>query len=198
MGGFFNPTASYVKNIEDDNWTKNYTWYDTKGRPIGSHSINHLGGFTKTESELDFTGVVQQSFTSHSRASTTTEVTIEENFEYDPQNRLLMHKHKVNGGNEEVLTQNTYNELSQLESKKVGNTIADPLQQVDFSYNIRGWMTGINDPTNLGVDLFGYNIKYNNPINSTISTPKYNGNITEIDWKKNSSCSRSKKIQLPI
>ncbi|MBW8524869.1 DUF6443 domain-containing protein, partial [Chryseobacterium chendengshani] len=54
------PTASYVKNIEDDKWTKNYTWYDTKGRVIGSHSINHLGGYTKTESELDFAGVPQQ------------------------------------------------------------------------------------------------------------------------------------------
>ncbi|MCD0457834.1 hypothetical protein LPB85_20595, partial [Chryseobacterium sp. LC2016-27] len=40
------PLASYVKNIEDDNWTKNYTWYDQKGRAIGSHSINHLGGYT--------------------------------------------------------------------------------------------------------------------------------------------------------
>ncbi|WP_312994890.1 DUF6443 domain-containing protein, partial [Chryseobacterium flavum] len=35
------PVASYVKNIEDDNWTKTYTWYDTKGRVIGSRSINH-------------------------------------------------------------------------------------------------------------------------------------------------------------
>ncbi|MCL8538955.1 RHS repeat-associated core domain-containing protein, partial [Chryseobacterium gallinarum] len=38
------PTMSLVKNIEDDNWTKNYTYYDTKGRVIGTHSINHLGG----------------------------------------------------------------------------------------------------------------------------------------------------------
>jgi hypothetical protein len=82
------PTASYVNNIEDDNWTKNYTWYDTKGRPIGSHSINHLGGFTETKSELDFAGVIKKSITTHSRVSTNAEVTIEENFTYDAQNRL--------------------------------------------------------------------------------------------------------------
>jgi len=33
------PTASYVKNIEDDNWTKSYIWYDNKARAIGTHSI---------------------------------------------------------------------------------------------------------------------------------------------------------------
>src|SRR5690606_39382709 len=38
------PTASYVKNIENDGWTKTYNWYDTRGRAVGSHSISHLGG----------------------------------------------------------------------------------------------------------------------------------------------------------
>ncbi|SHM43221.1 hypothetical protein SAMN05444407_1173, partial [Chryseobacterium contaminans] len=38
------PVMSLIKNIEDDNWTKNYTYYDTKGRVVGTHSINHLGG----------------------------------------------------------------------------------------------------------------------------------------------------------
>ncbi|MEC5173624.1 DUF6443 domain-containing protein [Chryseobacterium nepalense] len=42
------PVLSLVKNIEDDNWTKNYTYYDKKGRTIGSYSINHLGGRTQT------------------------------------------------------------------------------------------------------------------------------------------------------
>jgi len=47
------PVISLVKNIEDDNWTKNYSYYDVKGRPIGTHSINHIGGYTKTESQVD-------------------------------------------------------------------------------------------------------------------------------------------------
>ncbi|WP_419487537.1 DUF6443 domain-containing protein, partial [Chryseobacterium bernardetii] len=59
------PVMSLVKNIEDDNWTKNYTYYDTKGRAIGTHSINHLGGYTKTESRLDFAGVAQSVITRH-------------------------------------------------------------------------------------------------------------------------------------
>ncbi|MCD1117458.1 DUF6443 domain-containing protein [Chryseobacterium turcicum] len=188
------PVASYVKNIEDDNWTKNYTWYDQKGRPIGSHSINHLGGYTKTESELDFSGTPKMVVTRHKRLDSDTEKVITENFTYDHQNRLMTHTHKVDNNPVEYLAQNIYNELSQLESKKVGGTsLGSGLQQVDYLYNIRGWMTQINDPGNLvNGDLFGYKIKYNQvegeqTPNNDFSTlqvkPKYNGNIAEIDWK---------------
>lgn len=186
------PTASFVKNIEDDNWTENYSFYDRKGRVIGSHSINHLSGYTKTESILDFTGVPQKMFTYHKRLNSSTEVKIEETFEYDHQNRLLVHKHQVDLEPEEILTQNTYNEIGQLKNKKVGGTtINSSLQSIDYAYNIRGWMTHINDPSNLGIKLFGYKIKYNNvdglQVPNTDFTndkvlPKYNGNIAEVDW----------------
>ncbi len=178
------PVMSLVKNIEDDNWTKNYTYYDTKGRVVGTHSINHLGGYTKTESRLDFAGVAQSVITRHKRLETDTERVITENFEYDHQNRLLTHKHQVDSNPTEILTQNKYNELSQLETKKVGGAdIANPLQSIDYRYNIRGWMTMINDPSNLNGDLFGYKMKYNNPESSASTIGRFNGNIAEIDWK---------------
>ncbi|MDR6546535.1 RHS repeat-associated protein [Chryseobacterium rhizosphaerae] len=178
------PVMSVVKNIEDDNWTKNYTYYDTKGRSIGSHSINHLGGYTKTESKLDFAGVPQTVVTKHKRLTTDTERIITENFEYDAQNRLLVHKHQVDSNPVEILAQNTYNELSQLSNKKVGGTsLGSSLQSIDYAYNIRGWMTKINDPSNLNGKLFGYGIRYNNPINTPYAPARYNGNIAEVDWK---------------
>ncbi|WP_370901546.1 DUF6443 domain-containing protein, partial [Chryseobacterium gossypii] len=89
------PVMSLVKNIEDDNWTKNYTYYDKKGRVIGTYSINHLGGRTRVDSKLDFAGVAQQTITTHKRLDTDTERVITETFTYDSQNRLLVHKHKV-------------------------------------------------------------------------------------------------------
>ncbi|SMP22534.1 DUF6443 domain-containing protein [Chryseobacterium profundimaris] len=181
------PTASYVKNIENDNWTMNYTWYDTKGRAIGSHSINHSGGFTKTESELDFAGVVKKTHTYHSRSSQSTEVTIKENFTYDTQNRLLTHTHQVNGNPVEILAENTYNELGQLKSKKVGNN----LQNIEYDYNIRGWMTGINKkkliPNAMDGKLFAYDIRYENPTNTGVSPAKFNGNISEVNWMVSSN-----------
>ena len=187
------PVMSLVKNIEDDNWTKSYTYYDTKGRAVGSYSINHLGGYTKTESRLDFSGAAQTVVTKHKRLNTDTERVITENFTYDHQNRLLVHKHQVDSNPEEILAQNTYNELSQLESKKVGGIVlASPLQTIDYKYNIRGWITKINDPSVLGNDLFGYKIKYNQVEGLETPNldfpdlkvkPRYNGNIAEIDWR---------------
>ncbi|PWW19218.1 DUF6443 domain-containing protein [Chryseobacterium sp. AG844] len=187
------PVMSFVKNIEDDNWTRNYTYYDQKGRAIGSHSVNHLGGYTRTESKLDFAGITKQTVTRHKRLSTDTERVITETFDYDSQNRLVTHKHKIDNNAEEILAQNTYNEISQVTNKKVGGvTASSPLQQIDYKYNIRGWLTQINDPANLGNDLFGYKIKYNevqglevpntNYPNHKVK-PKYNGNIAEVDWK---------------
>ncbi|WP_426480351.1 DUF6443 domain-containing protein [Chryseobacterium sp. R2ACT005] len=181
-------TASYVKNIEDDNWTRNFLWYDTKGRNIGSRSRNYLGGYTVINNKLDFTGVVLQTNTYHRRLGSDPEKSIVEKFTYDSQNRLLTHTHQIGSNPVEYLSQNKYNELSQLESKKVGGTVAaSPLQTIAYQYNIRGWMTKVNDPSNLNGKLFGYEMKYNNPVYTNTSAGRFNGNITEIDWNISSA-----------
>lgn len=187
------PLASYLRNIEDNNWTKNFSYYDEKGRVIGSYSINHLGGHTKTESELDFAGVPQKSTLYHVRKPNEEGIIIKERFVYDNQNRLFQHYHQVDSKPEQLLTQNEYNELSQLRNKKVGSN----LQSIDYTYNIRGWMTDVNKDqmsiADLGGKLFSYKIRYNEK--AGISNPdsvlfpeknvkaKYNGNITEVDWR---------------
>jgi RHS repeat-associated protein len=95
------------------------------------------------------------------------------------QNRLKEHYHQVDNNAEELLAENSYNEKGQLTGKKVGNN----LQNIDYTYNIRGWMTGINDPSNLNGKLFGYDILYQNPTDAGLSPNKYNGNISEVNWK---------------
>jgi len=190
------PTASFVKNLDDNKWTKTYTFYDQKARPVGTWSYNHLGGYTKNESVLDFAGVPQKTMTYHKRLSTSEETVIKEDFVYDHQNRLLEHYHEVVGRSPVVsLAKNTYNEIGQLTKKEVGRSAANPLQTIDYKYNIRGWLSSVNDPTNaatMGSSLFGYRIRYNEPLaglpnpstaypNLTVQ-PKYNGNIAEIDW----------------
>ncbi|WP_276878620.1 RHS repeat domain-containing protein, partial [Chryseobacterium joostei] len=103
------------------------------------------------------------------------------------------HWHQVDDRAEQLLTENTYNELSQLKNKVVGNN----LQSIDYAYNIRGWMTGINKNNmsmpGLNGKLFSYRIKYNqkdgieNPDPPLFPgknvKPMYNGNIAEVDWK---------------
>ncbi|WP_263602427.1 hypothetical protein [Chryseobacterium sp. PET-29] len=151
------------------------------------------------EFKLDFAGGVQQSITRHKRLDTDTDKVITENFTYDSQNRLLTHTHQVDSNPVEYLAQNTYNELSQLQTKKFGGASSGSgLQTVDYQYNIRGWMTKVNDPKKLNGKLFGYEIKYNqvegqqtpDPFDSSLKVlPKYNGNIAEVDWRTNTASS---------
>ncbi|GEN71598.1 cell wall-associated protein [Chryseobacterium lathyri] len=188
------PLASYLKNIEDGSWTMNFNWYDTKGRVIGTNSINHLAGFTNTKTEYDFAGVVKQKVTAHKKSRYDQgEVIVKERFVYDDQNRLKQHYHQVDDKPEQLLAENTYDELSQLVNKKVG----DNLQSIDYDYNIRGWLTAINKNQmglpDLGGKLFAFKAKYNskdgieNPDSVLFSgknvIPRYNGNIAEIDWR---------------
>lgn len=191
------PTASFVKNIGENKWTQSYVWYDTMGRSIAANSVNHLGGFTTTESKLDFVGMPEKTITKNSRTSSTTpNVTIEENFTYDDQYRLKKHEHEVIGkSSKETLAEYIYDDIGQLIVKKVGGNAGTPLQKVNYRYNIRGWLTGINDLDSLNInghgDLFAYKIRYNERIglenpNTNFPTykvrPKYNGNIAEVDW----------------
>ena len=59
-----------------------------------------------------------------------------------------------------------------------------PLQTVDYQYNVRGWLTDINDINSMGADLFAFKMGYNtvsNNMNGLVS-PLYNGNISETKW----------------
>ncbi|WP_411811938.1 DUF6443 domain-containing protein [Chryseobacterium scophthalmum] len=186
-------TASYSKNIEDDNWTKSFVWYNMKGKVLGGLTLNHIGGYSKVENKLNFLGAVVESYKYHKRLANDPEIVIKKTFEYDAQQRLIKGTHKINNETEEILFQNNYSELSQLKTKKVGGTNPLlPLQTIDYKYNIRGWLTDINNPKELGDDLFGYTINYNKVeglevphsdyLNHKVK-PKYNGNIAEVLWK---------------
>ena len=184
------PTVSYVKNIENDNWSSAVIWYDTLGRPIGTYGKNHLGGFTQTESVLDFSGKTSEMYTYHSKDTSSAQVTVKDRFVYSPQDYLSKHYQQIGSNPEELLAEYTYNDLGQVVNKKVGNN----LQSIDYTYNIRGWLTGINpnDLESLGSKLFAYKIKYNsvegaetpnNEYPDLKVKPKYNGSISEVDWK---------------
>ena len=181
------PLAIYLKNIENDDWSRTFTYYDQKARVIGTLHHNYLEGYTQIQMEIDFAGVVQKTHTYHKRDPKSPEVKIEERFVYDHQNRLVKHFHKINGRNEELLLENIYDELGRLSKKKVGGSEGSPLQEVDYAYNIRGWLTSVNQPQNLGKDLFGFELKYQNPVSNGKESPKYNGNISQMDWKTRSN-----------
>lgn len=173
-------TASWAKTLDATSWSKNYTYYDEKGRVIYVYQKNHLGGFTENKSELDFRGKIVESETNHKRLSTSTNLKIVDRFEYDHVERPKKHFQTINTQTEELIAENTYNELGQLQTKSVGNA----LQTINYTYNIRGWLTKFNDVNSLGTDLFAYTLKYNEALEGTASVGvQYNGNIRQTIWK---------------
>ncbi len=191
------PTGSWVRVLTTTSeklFEMTHTFYDKKARPIRSYQKNYLEGYTQTDTKLDFTGNPEYTITKHKRLNADTEITVREDFEYTPQGRLLKHNHKINNLTAETLSHNAYDELGQLKTKKVGRNESNPLQTVNYDYNIRGWLTDINDVDSLGDDLFAFKISYNQIAHPSTGSgmpapyyyPLYNGNISETYWKTSS------------
>jgi RHS repeat-associated protein len=167
----------------------NTIFYDAKARPIRNYHINFLGGQTITDSKLDpFSGQLQYNITTHKRTSADPELITKDIFTYSDQDRLLSHTQQINNGAVELIAENTYDEIGQLINKKVGKNTFDPVQKIDYTYNIRGWLTNINDTSSLTnsidpKDLFAFKINYNASTSITNVDPLYNGNISETSWK---------------
>jgi len=169
-------TGTKVKALGTSDWITTVNYYDKETNQIYVATDNQYLGITDVvESKYDFVGKIQRSKTTHTKGGNTPIVT-EDIFDYDHMGRLLKHTQKIDG-QEEILAANTYDELGKLESKTIGNGI----QVVDYSYNVRGWITSINDPDNLGNDLMGFRVRYNNPVHG--ATANYMQNIAEAEWK---------------
>ncbi len=52
------------------------------------------------------------------------------------------------------------------------------MEQITYKYNIRGWLTGINDMEHPGENRFVMQLDYNQA-----ETPRYNGNIGSMSWQ---------------
>jgi RHS repeat-associated protein len=190
-------TISWVRIPESRTLYKaetSYIIYDNKARAVRSFVNNYIGGFTQVDTQMEtMTGRVNYTLTTHKRVAASPTISVRDNYSYTPQDRMLAHTHQINGGSVQLLAENSYDELGQLISKKVGNTSATPLQKVDYSYTARGWLKSINDINNLTQgtdpqDLFAYKINYNTIEDGTSYGGKalYNGNIAETYWRSSS------------
>ena len=129
--------------------------------------------------------------------------TITRRFIYDHAGRMIETWHQVDTQPEVRIAYNQYNELGQLIDKKLHSTTAlaaNAKQSVDFLYNIRGWLTKINNSDVSTVasgdvvrDHFGMELGYNGTI-GTGNTGLFNGNISGIKWSVNQGYSTMKQM----
>ena len=161
------------------------TYYDDKYRPIQVTRDIYDGaaGLEVISSLYDFIGQLMETKVSQLFNNVTS--TVSKYYTYDHMGRLLKTGQQIVGdGNGKVtLASMDYNELGQLIRKDLHSTSTTlPLQSVDYQYNIRGWLTQINSPDNLGIDLFAIRLQYNDTETGLNNTGQYNGNITGMVW----------------
>ena len=190
-------TGSWVRVLTSANATfgdSSYTFYDSKSRPVTSYEGNYLGGYTETTTRYNFPGQPLYVKTLHRKASSGATVTVKEHFTYTAQGLPVTHTHQVNNNAVELLSYNEYDELGQLIRKNVGgNDTLDFVgyQKTDYRYNVRGWLTHINDTDELEEpgfpkDLFAFRISYNQTDGDLATRgikALYNGNIAETFWR---------------
>jgi RHS repeat-associated protein len=123
-------------------------------------------------------------------------------FAYDHATRLKETWHSINEQAPVLIARNDYNELGQLIQKKLHSTDAVASeedsrtykQNVDYRYNIRGWLERINNSDlakeQIGNnaeprDYFGMNLGYNASIGLSGAGYQFNGNISAIKYSTN-------------
>ena len=188
-------TNSLVNVLGSTTWNKTYSYYDQDYlRPVSSEIYYEGNGYTKSYFKLNYIDKPIDSKVIHNTTSTSSsDRVILEHFDYDDLLRLTKHTHQINGEKVETLAVNIYDDLGRLTSKKVGNIETNPLQDIDYKYNIRGWMTDINNvDTSLSSlnKLFAFKISYDQlkygSRRAETATSLYNGNISQTFWKSSS------------
>jgi RHS repeat-associated protein len=201
------PTGSKVKVLGTANqFLYAVLFYDEKGRPIQTQTINISGGKDIATTQYDFSGKPLRSLLQHSKAGTNAQThTILTKMEYDHLGRVLYARKKITStvsgqtitSPEKTILQNSYDELGQLKTKKIGNkpNSVTELETLSYDYNIRGWLLGVNrgyisgatPPTATAGPYFGFELAYDKTTGSipgkTYAAAQYNGNIAGTEWK---------------
>ena len=183
--GMTTRTKTRVLGVAEDDltqaaWLTTTTFYDERARPVQVQTTNARKGTDLLTTQLDFMGKVVQSVAMHTGPNHTP-VTVAEFFTYDPTGRLLTTMQQLPGeAQPSQIASVAYNELGQVTKKTMGT--GRLAQQVDYAYNIRGWLTQLNNPAYPATgDLFNLSLHYEQGF--TKDFEQYNGNLTGQTWR---------------
>jgi RHS repeat-associated protein len=157
-------------------------FYNDRGLLLQTQAQNHKGGWNYATTSYDFSGQKLGTYTevNNPAAANNTKIKTVETFSYDHAGRLTGATHNINDLNLQVSPSNyNYDELGRLANKNFSNGM---VPSVEFDYNIRGWITGINKNYCLYASTdqtFGMEINYD----YGYSTNYFNGNIAGIKWR---------------
>ncbi|RAJ00514.1 RHS repeat-associated protein, partial [Chitinophaga skermanii] len=182
-------TAAQTRVLNSTQWLTTVSYYDDQYRVIQAIADNYSGGKDTVTSLYDFSGKMLSSYARHANATARLhgKQKVLVSNEYNHGGALLNTKMQLNddGVNKTVSTA-LYNELGQLITKTLGSN----LETLEYTYNIRGWVDGINKNyvNNTATHFFGMELNYDRGFNQL----QLNGNITGTKWRSaNNGIARS-------
>ena len=168
-------TGTLTRNLDNKKWLKSVIYYDEQQRPLVSISDNHLDGKDRilvtyrNRVNNDVLNITLEHQTDNS------EHTVNKNYRYDHIGRLVNTTYQFDSEPAVTLSAYRYNAIGQLIEKQLGNA----QQTIDYRYNIRGWLTRIND---LDSDdtYFNQALYYD----YGFEKKQHNGNIAGVKWNR--------------
>jgi len=183
---------------DDAPWLSAVTFYNKYARPIQIQKTNLFASGSDVEKNQynNFRGLLMKHKTTHKGVDPLNPLNVLETYGYTKSGLLTRTKQKVNIQTEIVLSNNKYNKLGTLITKQIDSTkIVNYLQDIDYKYNIRGWLTDINNvgdncgkngSVTCSKDVFALKLFYNTIDNEFVNadnTPLYDGGISAVRWK---------------
>ncbi|NII83107.1 DUF6443 domain-containing protein [Pedobacter sp. SG908] len=196
--GFGQLTGTKNVLLGTSDWLIAVSFYNKEGKRIQLRNNNHLSLDVNnlTTAVYNFNNTLAVTKVAHN-AGLGRETNVVNRFVYDHIGRMLeCYQNNNSAAQDQLLVKYEYNEIGQLVDKKLhdkGN--GSFLQSVDFRYNIRGWLTNINNSSLMADgtsndeadDLFGMEFIYNTEQAGLTDLPgatrNWNGNITAVKWK---------------
>jgi RHS repeat-associated protein len=177
-------------DLTQGNWLETATFYDDRMRVSQTQSDNYKGGRDTTTNLYNFTGKVLTSYLAHANpdANFNNNTRIKTNMNLDAANRVLQAYTTVNDvdSTRRLIVQNSYDQMGQLMQKQLGQLPDSSfLETQALTYNIRGWLKGINrdyaNNNTSGADnaWFGMDLSYD----WGYGTNQLNGNIAGNKWR---------------
>jgi RHS repeat-associated protein len=179
-------TGSKVKYIDGgiEKWLTSVVYYDKYGRAVQSISKNSVGGYDIVNNRYNFAGELLESKQKHTDYLKQTKYLVYL-YRYDETGRLLnlSLSQNENGSNAVMIDSLTYHETGQVKEKRMHSENGTGfLQTVDYTYNIRGALTFMNNPDTLNGDLFAMRLFYDKkPISN--NNPYNDGKINAMEWR---------------
>lgn len=175
-------TGSKVVILGTNTYLNSVNYYDKFLRPVQIVALNHLNGIDRMSNAYDFSGKIIKERIDHTGPQP---VIIDKEMTYDHAGRLKKVYHTINGGSKILLADHQYNEIGELTEKNIHSEDENTfLQSLDFTYNIRGWLSRLNsqepDPNATHADLYAFELSYEALTQNGLPNfqPAYNGNIS--------------------